>query len=327
MLSAQDILSIEFEKSMRGYRPEAVHDFLAQVAAQLEKVETEKADIEKKLYILAEKVEEYRKEEDMLKTAMINAQRMGENVIREAKQKAEAITRDADLRANLIDQKAKEKLEAEESNFLVLQEKVTAFKAQVLEVYKNHIESLSELPIMNSQEDFDAMADEVENEILKQPEQIDDKEEEFIFPQEPIIIHEDIEEDAEIEIEKEIEKEISGGFDFDNFEKEAAKTIAKSMENSQVTSNSNSILHGAQEIDFSSDEEDEVDVKDEEDVKVTTFSFDDEFLQDDEDSENETVNSYEKGNSKDAFNEDEIQKPPLRKSSIFEKYDDIDFND
>lgn len=147
MLSSNEIRSIEFEKCLRGYRPEQVQETLDKVAAQLEQMQKEKDEMEKKLYILAGKVEEYRNDEDMLKTAMINAQRMGESVIKEARQKAENIIREADLKASLINEKAKEKLNSEEELFVSLQEKVAEFKAEVLSIYKNHIESLSDLPV------------------------------------------------------------------------------------------------------------------------------------------------------------------------------------
>ena len=44
--------------------------FLEQVAAGVDQLVAEKADVEKKLYILAQKVEEYRAEEDTLKSAL-----------------------------------------------------------------------------------------------------------------------------------------------------------------------------------------------------------------------------------------------------------------
>ena len=87
MLSSEEIRSITFEKSMRGYRTEDVDAFLEQVAAGVDQLNAEREDLEKKLYILAQKVEEYRSEEETLKSALINAQRLGENVIHSAKDK------------------------------------------------------------------------------------------------------------------------------------------------------------------------------------------------------------------------------------------------
>ena len=99
-MNAEDIRNVTFDKVMRGYRPEEVDAYLDQVAAELERLQTEKADAEKKMYILAEKVDQYRNDEETLKTALLNAQRMGESVIHEARQKAETIIYDATSKAS-----------------------------------------------------------------------------------------------------------------------------------------------------------------------------------------------------------------------------------
>lgn len=47
-MNAEDIRNVTFDKVMRGYRPEEVDAYLDQVAAELERLQTEKADAEKK---------------------------------------------------------------------------------------------------------------------------------------------------------------------------------------------------------------------------------------------------------------------------------------
>lgn len=54
------------------------------------------------MFILAEKVDQYRDDEETLKTALLNAQRMGESVIHEARQKAETIIYDANSKASQL---------------------------------------------------------------------------------------------------------------------------------------------------------------------------------------------------------------------------------
>ena len=138
-MNAEDIRNVTFDKVMRGYRPEEVDAYLDQVAAELERLQTEKADAEKKMYILAEKVDQYRNDEETLKTALLNAQRMGESVIHEARQKAETIIYDATSKASQAREEAVEKV-AEEEMLLA------HFKGEVLNLYKQHIESLSMIP-------------------------------------------------------------------------------------------------------------------------------------------------------------------------------------
>lgn len=161
MISPEEIRSVSFERNMRGYRCDDVDDFLQQVAQDMEDLagqvamlKKQKEESDQKLYILAQKIEEYRGEEDTLKTALLNAQRMGENVIREAKQKAESILRDANIKADDITHNAREQVEEYTAELERVQAEVAHFKASVLGLYKQHIESLSTLPGDESEEEL-----------------------------------------------------------------------------------------------------------------------------------------------------------------------------
>ena len=145
-MNAEDIRNVTFDKVMRGYRPEEVDAYLDQAAAELERLQTEKADAEKKMYILAEKVEQYRNVEETLKTALLNAQRMGESVIHEARQKAETIIYDATSKASQAREEAVEMVAEDEMLLARLKAEVAHFKGEVLNLYKQHIESLSMIP-------------------------------------------------------------------------------------------------------------------------------------------------------------------------------------
>ncbi len=152
-MNVEDIHNVTFDRVMRGYKPEEVDEYLDKVAAELEKLQTEKADLqaqssenEKKMAILAEKVAQYRNDEETLKTALLNAQRMGESVIHEARQKAETILYDATNKANLARNEMLEKVAEEELLLSRLKAEVARFKGEILNLYKQHIESLSLLP-------------------------------------------------------------------------------------------------------------------------------------------------------------------------------------
>ena len=145
MLTSEEIRTVTFEKSMRGYRPEDVDAFLEQVAAGVDQLSSEKEDLEKKLYILAQKVEEYRDQENTLKSALINAQRLGENVIHEAKAKADSLMREATGRAQRILDASEEREREKKDNLRDMEAEIVSFKGAVLELYQQHIESLSKI--------------------------------------------------------------------------------------------------------------------------------------------------------------------------------------
>ena len=145
MLSSEEIRSVTFEKALRGYRTEDVDAFLEQMAAGVDQLIAEKEDIEKKLYILAQKVEEYRADEDALKSALLNAQRLGENVIHEARAKGDSIIREATGKAQRILEAADEREKEEKERLRALEAEVTSFKGKILSLYQEHIEALSQL--------------------------------------------------------------------------------------------------------------------------------------------------------------------------------------
>lgn len=177
MLTPQDVRSVQFEKNLRGYRTEDVDHFLdkveeqmAQDAAQIEQLRKQIAELTAENQKLHQALEGFEADGDMLKSALINAQRMGENVIREANQKAEDILHRANLRgddiirdANELLQKASERADeiiteandkrvAEEREYDRVRLEVTRFKSDVLNIYRTHVESLSRLPEFQKEE-------------------------------------------------------------------------------------------------------------------------------------------------------------------------------
>ena len=187
MISPQEIRTVTFDKSMRGYRTEDVDAFLQQIADQVQQLVAEKEDKEQKLYILAEKIEEYRKDEDNLKSAFLNAQRMGENVIKEAKQKAESILREAGIKAEDMTRNAREEAQEEALRLEQLKVEVAQFKNKVLGLYKQHIESLTTLPGDEDEEQTPEELLEAADELAAVPaEPIIARPEEPIAPQ-PVI--------------------------------------------------------------------------------------------------------------------------------------------
>ncbi|MBQ6929059.1 MAG: DivIVA domain-containing protein [Oscillospiraceae bacterium] len=146
MFNADEIRQITFEKVVRGYRPEDVESFMEKIADEFEALANEKHEIESQLYILAESIERYKSEEEAIKTTLINAQKLGESIIAESRQKAEAILKDANIRKNDILASAHEEFAMYEENLARIKKETNDFKINVLSMYKDHIESLSKVP-------------------------------------------------------------------------------------------------------------------------------------------------------------------------------------
>ncbi len=152
MFTADEIRQITFEKVMRGYRPEDVESFIENIADEFEVLEKEKKDLEEKLYLLAEKVEQYKAEEESIKTTLINAQRLGESIVSDARVKADNVIREATIKKNDIISSAYNEIEGTEDVLNRLKKEVSDFKRNILSLYKTHIESLSTLPEEKTEE-------------------------------------------------------------------------------------------------------------------------------------------------------------------------------
>lgn len=146
MLTPETIASRRFDKQMGGYKQDEVEAFLQQVAAEYARVLREKEELEQKMDVLAEKVEQYREDEDSLRSALIGAQKLGDSVIRDSKAKADYILRDAREKANQLMENAQKSIEKEQMALIKMQKEVTKFKNRLLTLYRQHLEMISALP-------------------------------------------------------------------------------------------------------------------------------------------------------------------------------------
>lgn len=137
----------KFERSaIGGYRNDDVDNYLNEVAQNYGELDEQNKVLSKKLEVLAEKLEEYRNDEESLRSALLSAQKLGDSVIRESKTKAEIIMRDANVKAERMERNAAEKMEKEKMVYLKLQKDVAAFKNRLIATYKQHLELISSLP-------------------------------------------------------------------------------------------------------------------------------------------------------------------------------------
>ncbi len=157
MITSKDVRNKRFEKAAFGYKQEEIDEFFAQLEAELDEMERERAESNNKIQILADKVREYMKDEDALKDALLGAQKQGHQVIAEAREKADNIVAEAQAKADaLIDEATKQHEEAMEKNraeiakekeaLIVAQQQVADFKKSLFDMYKSHLELISSMP-------------------------------------------------------------------------------------------------------------------------------------------------------------------------------------
>lgn len=129
-----------------GYKTAEVDPFIDKCADTVEALLREKAELTKKLEVLADKLVEYRNDEDNIRTALLSAQRLGDTVVREANHKAGLILEDANIKAEKITSVAKRNIQEEEAELERIKREVAAFKKKMLSMYRDHLTLIDALP-------------------------------------------------------------------------------------------------------------------------------------------------------------------------------------
>lgn len=146
MLSVDDIRNAEFTKNLGGYKAAEVDDFLDQCEETVSSLLKDKADITAKMNVLADKLVEYRKDEDSLRTALLDAHKMADQIVKEAREKASEIQADARYKAEKMQEEAKAGIASQRAELQRAQDEVAAFKSRVMQLYREQMALLEALP-------------------------------------------------------------------------------------------------------------------------------------------------------------------------------------
>ena len=135
MLTPLDIENKKFYKQMvNGYNVDEVDEFLDEVMKDYEKLYKENIELKENAEVLHNDVGQYKDIESTLQNTLVIAQKTADEIQEVAKQQAEQIVKEAEL-------KAKEKL-ADVDNQIILKEKELVDIKKKFEVYKAKMESL-----------------------------------------------------------------------------------------------------------------------------------------------------------------------------------------
>lgn len=109
-MNAKEIVTKKFEKAaFNGYKPDDVDEYLKEVSDEFAQLQKDKSELERKLEVLADKIREYRDDEDALRDALLVAQKQGNAIVAESKASAEKLTKETNetVTKQLADAKTK----------------------------------------------------------------------------------------------------------------------------------------------------------------------------------------------------------------------------
>ena len=154
----------QFSKGLSGYKAEEVDAYIEKVLDTIRDLKEQNEVLEDKIGVLAESLQKYREDEDSLREALLGAQKMGDSIIKNANNKAEITMREASVKAAHIVEEARKKVEDEKDELIRVQTAAADFKAKLIELYREHIELVTKIPVAES-----TPAEETAEEPAKMP--------------------------------------------------------------------------------------------------------------------------------------------------------------
>lgn len=186
MLTATDIKNITFSKAMGGFKPEEVDVFLDKVEADYHQFAKIIKDYQEKIQDLEGQIESYKNSQNSIQNVLLNAQKLADQIVFEAKEKSEEIIRnaesnisaitaqekelaevfemraqerkealrkeleemvtDANRRAESIDAATADSVARQQVLFDKLRLEIAAFRSAITSKYKEHLSILQEIP-------------------------------------------------------------------------------------------------------------------------------------------------------------------------------------
>jgi cell division initiation protein len=101
-LSPKDLLQVRFRKVLWGYDPEEVEGFMELIREGLEELLKENEQLRVELASALEHLKRIREEEELLREALLLAQKLKDEVKSQAEKEAQLLIGDAELRAQKI---------------------------------------------------------------------------------------------------------------------------------------------------------------------------------------------------------------------------------
>ena len=307
MISSKELRQKDLEITQNGYNIAEVDALMAESAATIDAYEKQSGDLYHKLGVLAGKIEEYRQEEDAIKTALVTAQKMADKITKESNETASLLISKSEETAKDTVANAKAESDKIISSAREYSTNLIAEKTQQAEEITNKAQDKANEVI--------ASAKVVAQDILEQAKQISDdliaksKAEKEAYE----ILSNTIKNDAKEFIEK-VKSLYNNELDALNsakLDKENDDTESEEKSIAEIDSEVSGLVDEIEEFTSSipqpiSSEESDDDTEDAEAEEAETFQ--EVIAPDDaEDSEEETEYEREEDNKEPAFDLNEIE--------------------
>lgn len=130
-LTALDVRRYDFGRSLRGYDPDRVEQFRAQVAEELERLSRLTQELESKARSFHEQLRAFRERDKALNEALVSAQQLRSEIREQAEREGQLVLREAQVEAERNMEFARAELTRMEDQIAALDRTRRSFIAQM----------------------------------------------------------------------------------------------------------------------------------------------------------------------------------------------------
>ena len=147
MLAPHELKGKTFSKSLKGYNPSEVDEYIEFLLGKYAEAYRENNDLEHKLQVVVTNLDEIKDEEESIRSTLISAQKMADKIIQDANERSDIITGAVKERCDAVIAEFKEQLRAEKEEMWELRARIVDFKKQLFAQYRAHIEDVKGISV------------------------------------------------------------------------------------------------------------------------------------------------------------------------------------
>jgi cell division initiation protein len=145
LIEPHELKSKQFSKVVRGYSQTEVDEHIDFVIAEYTKLYRENDELSRRLAEAEAQVEAYKKDEESIRSALINAQRASSKIINDANDRADELLRASKIGCEKILAEFRVEVGVERRKLTSLKKVISAYKARIYREYSEHIGYLEKI--------------------------------------------------------------------------------------------------------------------------------------------------------------------------------------
>lgn len=166
MIDPHELKNKEFSKAIKGYSIAEVDEHIDFMIEKYTELYRRNDELERQLQTAESQIEQYKKDEESIRSALVNAQRASSKIIDEANDRADALLRSTKSNCDRVLADFKQNIDHEKSRLASVTEAIRVFKAQLFAAYSEHIDYIERISPTPATDPFDIPDDNFTREVL-----------------------------------------------------------------------------------------------------------------------------------------------------------------